>query len=90
MDHEVFVDKTGVYLEMKIGDNKGGVDILYKEVVGMAISSSREKMWSSTIEGDEMDMDEGNSYAVKVEDGEGRGASFMGDKRGIGKKESVK
>ena len=41
-------------------------------------------MWSSTIEGDKMDMVE---VAVKVEVGEGRCASILGDK---GKKRSVK
>ena len=51
MDHDVFVDRLGVDPEMKIGDNKGGVGILYKEVVEVANSSFKEKMWSSTIEG---------------------------------------
>ena len=60
MDHYVFVDKTGVGPEMKIGDNNGGVGVLYKEVVGVSNSSSREKVWSSTIKGDKMDMGEGN------------------------------
>ena len=89
MDCEVFVDKTDVDLEMKIGDNKNGVGVLYKEVVGEANISSREKVWSSTIKGDQMDMGEGNSSAVKVEASEGRGVSFLGDKGGIDMKGSV-
>ena len=52
MDCELFVDKKGVDPEMKIGDNKSGAGVLYKEVVGVANSSSREKVWSSIIEGE--------------------------------------
>ena len=44
MDHEVFVDKTGVDPEMKIGDSKGGVGVQYEEVVGMVNSSSKENV----------------------------------------------
>ena len=84
MYHEVFVDKTGVDPEMKIGDNKGCVGVLYKEVVGVANSSSREKVWSSTIEGNKIDMGKRNSSAVKVEAGQGRHVSFLGDKEGVG------
>ena len=65
---------------MKIGDNKCGVVVLYKEVVGVANMSSREMVWSSTIKEDRMDMGKGNSLAVKVEASEGRGVSFLGDK----------
>ena len=46
------MDKTGVDPEMKIDDNKGGVGVLYEEAVGVVNSSSREKVWSSTIEED--------------------------------------
>ena len=35
-------------------------------------------------------MGEGNSSAVRVEAGEGRGVSFLGDKEGMDKKGSVK
>ena len=90
MDHEVFVDKTGVDPEMKIGDNKGGVGVLYKEVVGVDNNSSRLKVWTSTIKEGKMDMAEGNSSAVKLEAGKGRGVSFLGDKGSIGKKGSEK
>ena len=71
MECEVFVGKTGVDPETKIGDNMGGVGVLYKNVVGVANSSSREKVLSYTIEGDKMDMGEGSSSEVKVEAGEG-------------------
>ena len=90
MDHEVFVDKTSVDPEMKMGYSKGGVGVLYKRIVGVENISSREKVWASTIKGDKLDMDEGNSSAVNVEAGERRGVSFLGDTGGIGKKGSVK
>ena len=84
------MDKTSVDPGMKIGDNKGCVGVLYKKVVGVANIFSREKVWSSTIKGDKMDRDEGNTSALKVEAGEGRGVSFLGDKGGMGKKGSIK
>ena len=74
---------------MKIGDKKGGMGVLYKEVV-VTNSSSREKVWFSTIVGDKMDMGEGNSSVVKVEVDGVRGGCFLGNKGGIGKKVSIK
>ena len=65
---------------MKISDSKDGLGVLYKDVVGVTNTSSREKVWSSTIEGDKMHMGVGNSSAVKVEAGEKRCMSFLGDK----------